>query len=82
MSESTRPQDPERIERLRAMTPSQRLQLALALSAQARAAVMTEVQERMPHATKDELAVAFLRRMYGDEIADKFAARKGVKVSD
>jgi len=37
---------------------------------------MAEIERSMPGATKDELAIAFLRRVYGDVIADRFAARR------
>ena len=40
--------------------------------------VLTEGMEG--EVVNPEIAVAFLRRQYGDEIADKFAARHGVKV--
>jgi hypothetical protein len=63
------------LERLRAMTPRQRLQRALDLSAQVRARVMADLERSMPGATWEALAEAFLRRVYGDVIADRWAKR-------
>lgn len=36
---------------------------------------MAEVQRAMPGATREALAEAFLRRVYGDTIADAWARR-------
>lgn len=73
----TTPRARERyLARLRETPARVRLQRALDLSAQVRGAVMAEVERSMPGATKDELAIAFLRRVYGDVIADRFAARR------
>lgn len=73
----TTPRARERyLARLRETPERARLQRALDLSAQVRGAVMAEIERSMPHATKDELAIAFLRRVYGDVIADRFAARR------
>ena len=63
-------------ERLRATPPRERLERALRLSEQARAATMADVREQLPGASEDEVAVAFLRRVYGDALADTFAARR------
>lgn len=63
------------LERLRATPPRERLERALRLSEQMRDATMSDVRRQHPNASKDELAVAFLRRVYGDAIADKYAAR-------
>jgi hypothetical protein len=63
------------LERLRATPPRARLERALRLSEQMRDATMSDVRRQHPNASKDELAIAFLRRVYGDAIADKFAAR-------
>lgn len=65
--------------RLRVTPPREKLQRALELSARIRGVVMADVERSMPGATKDEVAVAFLRRLYGDSVADKFAARRGVR---
>lgn len=73
----TTPRARERyLARLRETPARARLQRAFDLSAQVRGAVMAEVERSMPGATKDELAIAFLRRVYGDVIADRFAARR------
>jgi len=73
----TTPRARERyLARLRETPGREKLQRAFDLSARVRGAVMAELERSMPLATKDELAVAFLRRLYGDELADKFAARR------
>lgn len=64
------------VERLRATPPRERLERALRLSERARAATMSDVRRQHPNATKRELAVAFVRRVYGDAIADRFAAHQ------
>lgn len=63
-------------ERLRATPPRERLERALRLSEQTRAATMADVRRQLPGASEDEVAIAFLRRVYGDELADRFAARR------
>ena len=63
------------LERLRATPPQEKLERALRLSQQVRDATMSDVRRQHPGATEKTLAVAFLRRVYGDEIADRFAAR-------
>ena len=63
-------------ERLRATPPRERLERALRLSEQVRAATMADVRKQLPGASEDEVAVAFLRRVYGDALADSFAARR------
>lgn len=40
---------------------------------------MADVRRQHPHASEAEIAIAFLRRVYGDELADKFAARRAKK---
>lgn len=73
----TTPRARERyLARLRETPERARLQRAFDLSARVRRAVMAEVERSLPGATKDELAIAFLRRVYGDLVADKFAARR------
>lgn len=64
------------LERLRATPPRARLERALRLSEQVRSATMTDVRHQLPGATEDELAIAFLRRVYGPLVADRFAARR------
>jgi hypothetical protein len=62
-------------ERVRATPPRERLERALRLSAQVRAATLADVERQHPGASYRDLAVAFLRRGYGDTIADGYAAR-------
>jgi hypothetical protein len=62
------------LERLRATPPRERLERALRLSDQMRAATMSDVRSQLPGASEEEVAVAFLRRVYGDAIADRYAA--------
>ena len=62
------------LERLRATPPRQRLERALKLSDQVRAATMSDVRRQHPNASELELAMAFVRRVYGDALADRFAA--------
>lgn len=62
------------LERLRAVPPRARLERALRLSEQVRSATMADVQKQNPASSKHELAVLFLRRVYGDKLADRFAS--------
>lgn len=62
-------------ERLRATPPRERLERALRLSERVRNATMSDVRRQHPGATEDELAVAFVRRVYGDRLADRLVAR-------
>jgi hypothetical protein len=61
------------LERIRSTPPRQRLERALRLSERARAATMSDVRRQHPNASELELAIAFIRRVYGDAIADRFA---------
>jgi hypothetical protein len=63
-------------ERLRETPPRERLRRALVLSEQVRAATMADVRKHLPGASEDEVAIAFVRRVYGNELADRFAARR------
>jgi hypothetical protein len=63
------------LERLRETPARDKLARALALSAQVRGATMADVQRSLPGASRDELAVAFVRRVYGDVLADRLARR-------
>lgn len=63
------------LERLRATSPRLRLERALRLSEQMRSATMGDVRRQHSDATEHGLAVAFLRRVYGDEIATRFEGR-------
>lgn len=63
-------------ERVRATAPRDRLKRALKMSEQFRKLVMADIKKRNPDASERELAIAFVRRMYGDELADRFAAHQ------
>jgi hypothetical protein len=63
------------VERLQATPPLERLKVAFRLSERARNATMTDLRKKLPNATKEELAAAFLRRVYGDEIATSYEVR-------
>ena len=63
-------------ERLRATPPREKLERALRLSEKLRAATMSDVRRQNPGASEEALAVAFIRRVYGDRLADRFAARR------
>lgn len=64
------------LERLRATSPRARLERALRLSEGLRRATMADVKKQHPGASDNELAVAFLRRVYGNEVADRFLAHR------
>lgn len=66
-------------ERLRATSPRARLERALRLSERVRAATMTDLRRQQPSASEAELAVAFVRRVYGDRLADRLAARLALR---
>lgn len=61
------------VERLRETPPRARLARALELSRRARAATMADLKRQLPDATERELAIAFLRRVYGAELAARVA---------
>ena len=72
----TTPRAAERYaERLRATPPREKLERALRLSERVRAATWADLERQNPGASRRELSVAFLRRVYGDAIADRYAAR-------
>ena len=62
-------------ERLRETPPRERLERALRLSERARDATMSDVKRQHPGATKEELAVEFVRRVYGEHLAARLAWR-------
>jgi hypothetical protein len=64
------------VERLRSTPPRERLERALRLSQQVRNATMADVRRKNPEASEADLAIAFLRRVYGDAIAERFAERR------
>jgi hypothetical protein len=61
------------LKRLQETSREDKLQRALALSARVRGAAMADLKRTMPDATRQELAVAFIRRLYGDELARRVA---------
>ena len=60
------------MERVRATAPKDRLARAFALSRQVRELTMADVRKQHPTADELTLKVAFVRRVYGDVLADKF----------
>ncbi|PZR06058.1 MAG: hypothetical protein DI536_31030 [Archangium gephyra] len=64
------------LERIRATPPREKLERALRLSEMVRSATMTDVRRQNPGASEDEIASAFIRRVYGDKLADRFSARR------
>ena len=63
------------LERLRATPPREKLERALKLSAQVRAAAMAQVEKAMPGAPHSAHAVEFVRRVYGEELARRLQTR-------
>ena len=61
------------LERLQATPPRERLARAFELSNRARAATMADVERSMPGATARAIAIAFVRRVYGEQLAARFA---------
>jgi hypothetical protein len=64
------------LERLRATSPRARLAIALRLSDRARNATMADLRRQLPQATGDQLALAFIRRVYGEEVGARFQERQ------
>lgn len=60
-------------ERVRATAPRDRLKRALRMSEQLKKMVMADVRKKNPGASERDVAIAFLRRVYGDVIAERFA---------
>lgn len=63
------------VERLRQTPPRARLERALRLSEQVRGATMSDVRRQHPGASQRDLAIAFVRRVYGERLAARLAAR-------
>ena len=63
-------------ERVRETPPVERLRRALQLSAQVRRATFNDVRRQHPGATERQLAIAFVRRVYGDALANRLMARE------
>jgi hypothetical protein len=59
------------IEAWRAMTPGQKLQLALQMSATVRELAMAGVRQRFPHASEREQFLRLAQLTLGDELARK-----------
>lgn len=58
------------IESYRAMTPERRLQIALEASDALRATIRAEIAASHPEASEEERRVLFIRRCFGDKLAD------------
>lgn len=58
------------IKALRRMTPTQRLEMALEMSAQARQTAIDGVLAANPELSEREALLVVARRMYGDELID------------
>ncbi len=63
------------VERLRETPPRARLVRALRLSEQVRDATMSDVRRQLPGAPERDVALAFVRRVYGERLAARLAAR-------
>lgn len=61
------------LRRLKMASPEERLSRALRLTAQIRGATMAQIEERHKGASRDTIEIAFLRRVYGNEIAARVA---------
>lgn len=62
--------------RLRETAPRDRLERALRLSEQVRDATMADIRRQNPGAAEEALAVAFVRRVYGEALARRFSAHR------
>ena len=63
------------LERVRNTPPRERLARAFALSNRARTATMSDVERSMPGASRNQVAVAFVRRVYGEALAAQLEKR-------
>ena len=63
------------VERLRETPPSARLERALRLSERVRELTMSDVRRQLPGASEREIAVVFVRRVYGERLAARLASR-------
>lgn len=66
---------------LRETPPRERLERALRLSERARSLTMSDVRRQHPGATEHQIAVAFVRRVYGDKLADRLAEQLSGKLA-
>lgn len=62
-------------ERLRETPPRSRLERALRLSERVRDATMSDVRRQLPEANEREVAISFVRRVYGERLAARFTSR-------
>lgn len=67
------------LERLRAASPFEKLARTFELSDRARRAAFEALRRARPEASSDELRVEFVRRLYGEAIAQRFAKRLAAK---
>lgn len=58
-------------QRLAALTPSERIQIGLELTAAADNLLRAAIARRFPHASEEELQYQLLRARYGKELADR-----------
>lgn len=70
-NDTDRDAETAQIELLRRATPTERLRVALDLSATVRQLSLRALRRSMPDADERELLLAFARLHYGDEIADE-----------
>jgi hypothetical protein len=63
------------LERLRETAPVDRLARAFALSRRVRELTMADVERQHPGASARELKIAFVRRVYGERLAERLAKR-------
>lgn len=66
------------LEAIRMMTPSERLEIALAMSEEIRHIATAGILDRHPSFTEEEAAAALARLMLGAELADKVARARRV----
>lgn len=59
------------IESYRAMTPAQRFKIALDASEAMRATIRADIAAQHPEASEEERQVLFIRRCFGDRLADE-----------
>jgi len=62
------------LECLRKMTPQERGQKALALSAELRHMAFAAIRRRYPELNEDEVQLRFIQLAYGQQLANEFAS--------
>lgn len=65
--------------RIRSMSMHEKAERTFRLSARKRNATMSEVRRQNPELSEDEIAVAFIRRVYGDTLAERFAKHRALR---